>query len=99
MTGTLEPLVLDLVEWVGQVPRPHRDVMDVWRTSCPRLTVWEEAVDRGYVARDWDPAQGAIIVLTPLGRAFLDAKGRPLSAGSAGDGRSSISVSRCPPLC
>ena len=99
MMDTLEPLVLDLVEWVWKVPRTHRDLMDVWRTSCPRLTVWEEAVDRGYVARDWDPAQGAIVVLTPLGRAFLDAKGRRPPADSAADGRGSISVSRGPPLC
>ena len=39
---TTEPLILDFVEWVAAKPRAHRDVMEAWRTSCPRLTVWEE---------------------------------------------------------
>ena len=42
-----EPLVLDLVEWIARTPRPLNDVMEGWRTSCPRLPVWEDAVDRG----------------------------------------------------
>jgi D-3-phosphoglycerate dehydrogenase len=41
--------------------------MDVWRTSCPRLPVWEEATDNAYVAR-----RGAQVELTPRGRAFLE---------------------------
>mgnify|MGYP002382501856 CR=1 FL=1 len=28
----------DLVEWIAKEPRPYADVMDAWRTSCPRLT-------------------------------------------------------------
>ncbi len=39
MTNTLDPLILDLVEWVAREPRSYLDVMDAWRTSCPRLTV------------------------------------------------------------
>ena len=51
MSDALEPLILDLVEWVAKQPRAYADVMDAWRTSCPRLTVWEDAVERGYVRR------------------------------------------------
>jgi hypothetical protein len=40
--------VLDLVEWVAARPRPYAEVMEVWRTSCPRLTVWEDASTRGW---------------------------------------------------
>ena len=46
-----EALILDFVEWVAAAPRTHRDVMETWRTSCPRLTVWEDALDAGYVER------------------------------------------------
>jgi GST-like protein len=60
MTETTDALVLDLVEWIGREPRPYSDVIETWRTSCPRLTIWEDAVDRGYVARKPGP-----------GRAFL----------------------------
>ena len=71
MTGTIEPLVRDLVEWVAREPRPYADVMDAWRTSCPRLTVWEEATDRGYVERKIVEGQGAHVFATNAGRAFL----------------------------
>ena len=47
----VESLVLDLVEWVGRAERSYEDTMGAWRTSCPRLTVWEDACDRGYVQR------------------------------------------------
>ena len=47
----LEPLILDLLEWIAREPRSYAEVMDVWRTSCPRLTVWEDANDRGYITR------------------------------------------------
>lgn len=67
----IEPLIFDLVEWVAREPRTHAEVMNAWRTSCPRLTVWEDAVDRGLVARK-SAAEGAIVVVTERGRKFLD---------------------------
>ena len=48
---TTDPLVLDLLEWIAKEPRLYADVIETWRTSCPRLTIWEDAVDGGYVAR------------------------------------------------
>jgi hypothetical protein len=50
MSPATEPLILDLVEWVISGPRPYAEVIDAWRTSCPRLTIWEDAVERGLVA-------------------------------------------------
>jgi hypothetical protein len=44
-------LVLDFVEWVAARPRRYSDVMDAWKTSCPRLTIWEDAIDQGLVQR------------------------------------------------
>jgi hypothetical protein len=76
MSGVTEPLVLDLVEWVGRKPRAYAEVMEAWHTSCPRLPVWEEAVERGLVARRAIDGQGTCVVLTPAGAAFLAANGR-----------------------
>lgn len=70
------PLVLDLVEWVARAPRTHAEVMDVWRTSCPRLTVWEDAVEAGLLVRGYESVRGAIVAVTPKGRAVLEASGR-----------------------
>ncbi len=66
MTDTLTPLICDLLEWLDRAPRSRAEVMESWKTSCPRLPVWEEATDNGYVARE-----GARVVLTDRGRAFL----------------------------
>jgi hypothetical protein len=51
MTDTVENLILDLLEWLGTNPRPTDEVLDAWRTSCPRLPVWEEANSRGFIER------------------------------------------------
>ena len=48
---TVDSLILDLLAWIGDEPRPYAEVIEAWRTSCPRLPVWEEATDRGYIVR------------------------------------------------
>jgi len=72
----LDSLVLDLLEWVAAEPRTYRQTMDTWRTSCPRLAVWEESIDRGLVARLPRPGGGAGIVLTGAGETFLQHRRR-----------------------
>ncbi len=42
-------LILDLIEWVATAPRPYPEVMDAWRTSCPRLSIWEDTTEFGFV--------------------------------------------------
>lgn len=76
MNDTPMPLILDLVEWVAEKPRPYGEVMDAWRTSCPRLTVWEEAVDRGLVVRRHVSGTGAIVEASQSGRDALISHGR-----------------------
>jgi hypothetical protein len=71
MTTNLDPLVRDLVEWVANEPRLYTDVLDAWRTSCPRLTVWEDAVDRGLVERKVVDGFGVYITATAAGRDFV----------------------------
>src|SRR3954452_3955219 len=72
----LDPLILDLLEWIGREPRTYADVIDAWRTSCPRLTVWEDAMDRGFAAREHAKGREVMIVLTTAGRVFLREHGR-----------------------
>jgi hypothetical protein len=59
-------------------------VMDAWRTSCPRLTVWEDAVDRGFVARERADGAAINVVVTPAGRQFLSDHGRGTSRSASG---------------
>ncbi|MFY9955334.1 hypothetical protein [Bradyrhizobium sp.] len=75
MTEAADPLVLDLVEWIARAPRPYAEVIETWRTSCPRLTIWEDAVDRGYVARR-PTAEGLRVTVTECGEKLLREQGR-----------------------
>ena len=76
MADPVEALILDLLEWIGCQSRAYSEVMDAWRTSCPRLPVWEDATERGFIGRHLEDGR-EIISLTALGREFL-AKHRPL---------------------
>ena len=77
MSAAIEPLILDLVEWVARAPRPYAEVLEAWRTSCPRLTVWEDAVDRGLVVCEQREEGGLWVVATESGRgAVSDARPR-----------------------
>jgi hypothetical protein len=71
MIDTVEPLILDLLEWIGPDARPYAEVMDAWHTSCPRLPVWEEANARGFVTREHRPGVGAFIAVSRDGSAHL----------------------------
>jgi hypothetical protein len=67
----LAPLTLDFLAWLAAEPRDYVDVMDAWRTSCPRLTIWEDAIDAGLIARVHAPGCAVRIVLTDRGEALL----------------------------
>ncbi len=66
-----EALILDLVEWIATGAREYADVMSAWQTSCPRLTIWEDAVDCGYLRH-----VESIVEVTESGREFLRAHNR-----------------------
>jgi D-3-phosphoglycerate dehydrogenase len=70
MAATVEALILDLLEWLIARDRTYEEVMDAWRTSCPRLPVWEDANDRGLVTRV--AANGSCVIrVTSSGLALL----------------------------
>jgi hypothetical protein len=71
MADVLAPLTLDFLAWLATEPRDYAEVMEAWRTSCPRLTVWEDAIDAGLVVRLHVPGQPVRVGLTPEGRSLL----------------------------
>ena len=78
LTDPVEALILDLLEWIGPQSRPYPEVIDAWRTSCPRLPVWEDASDRGFIGRHLEEGL-ELISVTAVGREFL-AEHRPRKA-------------------
>ncbi len=57
-------------------PRPYAEVMEIWHTSCPRLTIWDDAVEPGLVVREHNESDGTVVKVTPLGRSLLMEQGR-----------------------
>jgi hypothetical protein len=78
--ANLDPLILDFLEWIAAGPRSYAEVMEAWRTSCPRLTVFEDAIDRGFIVRAQANGAGRMIALTEAGRNFL-AEHRKMAPG------------------
>lgn len=72
----LDSLVLDLLEWLAKEPRTYTQTMEAWRTSCPRLAVWEEAVDRGLIERKPALDGRMRVAVTGPGRSFMTRNGR-----------------------
>jgi len=70
MSDAVEPLILDLLEWVAGGERGYAEMMEAWRTSCPKLPVWEEANARGLVTRSVTAGE-ARVAITAAGRALL----------------------------
>jgi hypothetical protein len=74
--SVLEALILDLLAWIASQERAYEQVMDVWRTSCPRLPVWEDANDRGLVTTVHGNGR-CVVRITVLGRELLEARKVP----------------------
>jgi hypothetical protein len=76
MSDPIEDLILDLLEWIAPRPRPYAEVIETWRTSCPRLPVWEEAHARGFLTREHLEGIGAAVSVSVAGREFLASRRR-----------------------
>ena len=83
MADPMPALLLDFLAWTASRPRSYAEVMEAWRTSCPRFPVWEDAVDRGLVERGAGPV--ADVALTAAGRALLASeRGKTMPNGVSG---------------
>ena len=71
MSVTLEPLIADFVAWLAMEERSYAEALEAWRTNCPRLTVWEDARERGLVATRRNAVRELVLEPTAAGRAFL----------------------------
>jgi hypothetical protein len=73
--STVDSLILDLLEWIGPDSRPYPQVIEAWRTSCPRLPVWEEASERGFLEHRQEPGRGACVAVSARGREYMWTRG------------------------
>jgi hypothetical protein len=71
----LSPLSRDFLSWLDRAPRSYAETMEAWRSSCRRLTIWEDALADGLVQVEGGkgtPLGRLMVCLTPRGRAALN---------------------------
>jgi hypothetical protein len=68
MNATTTALMRQMLEWIAVRPRDYAEVMEAWRTSCPRLSIWEDACLDGLI--DYESGTGRVI-LSDAGKVFL----------------------------
>jgi hypothetical protein len=69
-------LTVQFLTWLASGERSYGEVKQAWRSTCPRLTTWEDALDAGLIefARSTGRVgDRSIVALTPRGRDFLAA--------------------------
>lgn len=64
-----------LLSWIQERPRTYDEVMDAWRSSCPRLTVWEDALEAGYVRATRSTETGEVVIVVTVTARGLAALG------------------------
>jgi hypothetical protein len=78
MPETLKPETVSLnmrqfLAWVAGGQRSYAEAMEAWRTSCPRLSEWEDALGQGLIRMEGAGAAAqSRVVLTSAGRAALN---------------------------
>lgn len=81
-TSPVRALVLDLLAWVEREPRSYGETLEAWRTSCPRLPVWEDAVELGLVRFERTPGlpmHATLVRVTRRGHDLLETMRRKAS--------------------
>ena len=73
MSDSPSLIMIQFLSWVADRPRTYAQAMDAWRTSCPRMPIWEDAVSNGLLALDsGSTMRDRRVVLTPRGYTVLN---------------------------
>jgi len=74
---------LEFLQWISSRPRTYAEAMEAWRTTCPRNSVWEDALIGGLIQIENGSRMGqSKVSLTPKGKAILDGKSASQIASS-----------------
>jgi hypothetical protein len=81
MNPPTNALTIQLLEWISNHPRTYAEALEAWRTSCPRLSIWEDACIAGLI--DCEPGS-QIVSVSRKGRMLLPRQARQHSQENAG---------------
>jgi hypothetical protein len=72
MNEPVNALTMQLLEWLSSRPRTYGETMEAWRSTCPRLTIWEDALADSLVqVESGNAVTESQVTLTESGRAIL----------------------------
>lgn len=69
MNRSHETLTSQMLEWIDQGTHSYAEAIDIWKSSCPRLSIWEDACADGLISSA--PGMSGVVSLTERGRNFL----------------------------
>jgi hypothetical protein len=55
-----------MLEWLDEQPRSYSETLEAWKTSCPRLSIWEDALADRLIR-----IVAGNVHVTPAGKALL----------------------------
>jgi hypothetical protein len=73
MSESVNLLMREFLTWIASRRRTYDEAMNAWQSTCPRHTIWEDALIEGYVQvqRQHD-ARDPEVALTARGIALLN---------------------------
>jgi hypothetical protein len=71
MSNAQDALTAQMLEWIATGRHTYNEVLETWKTSCPRLSVWEDACIEGLV--DCTAVRGGAVFVTDKGKRFMEA--------------------------
>jgi hypothetical protein len=73
MSQAANLLMLEFLDWISSRRRTYSETMNAWQSTCPRHTIWEDAMIDGYIQLNRaDTIRDPEVTLTPRGEALLN---------------------------
>lgn len=67
--------MLEFLSWISSRRRTYAETMNAWQSTCPRHTIWEDAIIDGYIQVNRNESlRDPEVSLTVNGRALLHGK-------------------------
>jgi hypothetical protein len=79
MSESAKLLMREFLQWIASRRRTYSETMEAWQSTCPRHTIWEDALIDGLIQVNRnETARNPEVTLTACGLAHLNANnGRP----------------------
>jgi hypothetical protein len=81
MSESIDPLTLEFLDWVSSRRRTYAEAMEAWQTTCPRHSVWEDALTNGFIRLESQDHQ-CEVTLTARGKAMLEERDKGCTSGA-----------------